>query len=208
LTRLLLVDDHAILRQSLRAILEREPDIEVVGEAGEGEAALALTRELAPDLVLMDFAMPGLNGVETTLRMVKESPKARVLALSSHLERRFVTYLLNAGAQGYVSKAAGIDELLLGIRTVMSGTRFLSRDVEAMLADTPPDKASQARLGRREIDVLKLIAQGRNSPEIAEILHIASGTVQVHRQNIMDKLDLHSIAELTQYAVREALVPS
>ena len=206
--RLLLVDDHAILRQSLRAILELEPDIEVVGEAGEGETALALARELAPDLVLMDFAMPGLNGVETTSRMVKESPKVKVLALSSHLERRFVSYLLNAGASGYVSKAAGIDELLLGIRTVMTGTRYLSQDVAAMLEATPPDKASQARLGRREIDVLKLIAQGLGSPEIANLLHIASGTVQVHRENIMQKLDLHSIAELTQYALREVLIPS
>ena len=206
ITRLLLVDDHAIFRQSLRSLLEREPDIEVVGETSNGEAALALARELAPDLVLMDFAMHGLNGVETTLRMVKESPYVKVLALSSHLERRFVTYLLNAGAQGYVSKAAGIDELLLGIRTVMSGTRYLSQDVVAMLDATPPDKASQARLGRREIEVLKLIAKGRSSPEIASLLHIASGTVQVHRENIMQKLDLHSIAELTQYAVREALI--
>ena len=206
--RLLLVDDHTILRDSLRAILEHEPDIEVVGEAGDGETALALARELAPDLALMDFAMPGLNGVETTLRMVRESPKVKVLALSSHLERRFVTYLLNAGAQGYVNKAAGIGELLQGVRTVMSGTRYLSPDVATMLADTPPDKASQARLGRREIEVLKLIAQGRSSPEIASLLHIASGTVQVHRENIMHKLDLHSIAELTQYAIREALIPN
>jgi len=208
ITRLLLVDDHAIFRQSLRSLLEREPDIEVVGETSNGEAALALARELAPDLVLMDFAMHGLNGVETTLRMVKESPNVKVLALSSHIERRFVTYLLNAGAQGYVCKAAGIDELLLGIRTVMTGTRYLSQDVVAMLDATPPDKASQARLGRREIEVLKLIAKGRSSPEIASLLHIASGTVQVHRENIMQKLDLHSIAELTQYALREALIPS
>ena len=204
--RLLLVDDHTLMRATLRTTLEREPDIDVVGEAGDGETTLAQLRELTPDLVLMDISMPGLNGIETTLKIVSEHPGVKVLALSTYLERRFVAHMLNAGALGYISKTARIEELLLGIRTAMLGQRYLSSEIAAMMANTPPDKASQARLGRREIAVLKLIAQGRTSPEIAKTLYIATATVEVHRSNIMEKLDLHSIAELTQYAIREALI--
>ena len=204
--RLLLVDDHTLMRAALRSTLEREPDMEVVGEADDGETALAKLRELTPDLVLMDISMPGLNGIEATLKIVKEHPGIKVVALSTYMERRFVAHMLNAGALGYISKTAHIEELLLGIRTAMLGQRYLSPEIAAMMANTPPDKASQARLGRREIAVLKLIAQGLSSPEIAKTLYIAAGTVDVHRGNIMEKLDLHSIAELTQYAIREALI--
>lgn len=204
--RLMLVDGHTILRASLRALLDREPDIGVVGEAGDGETALELARKLAPDLLLMDVALPGLSGIETTLRITSESPAVKVLALSAHIERRFVAHMLNAGASGYVSKTASTEELLLGIRTAAAGTRYLSDQVAAMLANTPPDKASQARLGRREIAVLELIAKGRNSPAIAKTLNIAICTVETHRSNIMQKLDLHSIAELTHYVVRDALI--
>jgi two-component system NarL family response regulator len=194
------------MRAALRETLEREPDIEVVGEAGDGETALAMLHELSPDLVLMDISMPGLNGIEATLRIISEHRVIKVLALSTYLERRFVAHILNAGALGYISKTARIEELLLGVRTVMLGKRYLSSEIAAVMANTPPDKASQARLGRREIAVLKLIAQGRSSPEIAKALYIATGTVEVHRSNIMEKLDLHSIAELTRYAMREALI--
>ncbi|MCX7146147.1 MAG: response regulator transcription factor [Sulfuritalea sp.] len=204
--RLLLVDDHSLMRAALRETLEREPDIEVVGEAGDGETALAMLHELSPDLVLMDISMPGLNGIEATLNIISERPGIKVLALSTYLERRFVAHILNAGALGYISKTARIEELLLGVRTVMLGKRYLSSEIAAVMANTPPDKASQARLGRREIAVLKLIAQGRSSPEIAKALYIATGTVEVHRSNIMEKLDIHSIAELTRYAMREALI--
>ena len=204
--RLLLVDDHSLMRAALRETLEREPDIEVVGEAGDGETALAMLHELSPDLVLMDRSLPGLTGIEATLRIISEHRVIKVLALSTYLERRFVAHILNAGALGYISKTARIEELLLGVRTVMLGKRYLSSEIAAVMANTPPDKASQARLGRREIAVLKLIAQGRSSPEIAKALYIATGTVEVHRSNIMEKLDIHSIAELTRYAMREALI--
>ena len=183
--RLMLVDGHTILRASLRALLDREPDIGVVGEAGDGETALALARKLAPDLLLMDIALPGLSGIETTLRITSESPAVKVLVLSAHTERRFVAHMLNAGASGYVSKTASTEELLLGIRTAAAGTRYLSDQVAAMLANTPPDKASQAKLGRREIAVLDLIAKGWNSPAIAKTLNIAISTVETHRSNIM-----------------------
>lgn len=205
--RLLLVDDHEIIRQSLRAMFEREPDIEVVGEVSNGEEALLRVRELSPSLVLMDLSMRGLNGTETTLRMIRENPGLNVLALTSHTERRFVSHMLNAGALGYASKCNNCEELLIGIRTVAAGNRYLSPDIAQMLEDTPPDKWSQAKLGRREIDVLKLIARGNTSPEIARILHIATGTVEIHRSNIMQKLGLHNIAELTLYAIREDLLP-
>jgi two-component system NarL family response regulator len=204
--RLLLVDDHTLMRTSLSQTLEREPDIKVVGEASDGETALAKLRELSPDLVLIDISMPGINGIETTLKIGREHPEIRVLALSTYVERRFVAHMLNAGAMGYISKTARIEELLLGIRTVMLGRRFLSSEIAAMMANTTPDKASQARLGRREIAVLKLIAQGKSSSEIAKTLFIATGTVEAHRTNIMEKLDLHSIAELTHYAIREILI--
>ena len=204
--RLLLVDDHSLMRAALRETLEREPDIEVVGEAGDGETALAMLHELSPDLVLMDISMPGLNGIEATLNIISERPGIKVLALSTYLERRFVAHILNAGALGYISKTARIEELLLGVRTVMLGKRYLSSEIAAVMANTPPDKASQARLGRREIAVLKLIAQGQSTPQIAKTLFIATGTVEAHRGNIIEKLDLHSIAELTQYAIREALI--
>ncbi len=205
--RLLLVDDHEIIRQSLRAMFEREPDIEVVGEVSNGEEALLRVRELSPSLVLMDLSMRGLNGTETTLRMIRENPGLNVLALTRHTERRFVSHMLNAGALGYASKCNNCEELLIGIRTVAAGNRYLSPDIAQMLEDTPPDKWSQAKLGRREIDVLKLIARGNTSPEIARILHIATGTVEIHRSNIMQKLGLHNIAELTLYAIREDLLP-
>ena len=204
--RLLLVDDHVILRTSLRNMLEREADIDVVGEASDGEEALAQTRELSPDVVLMDVAMPKLSGAEATRRIVEENQGVKVLILSTHTERRFVSHLLNMGALGFISKATDIDELVLGIRTVMTGVRYLSLDIATTLESSLPDKASQAKLGRREIDVLKLVAQGLASSEIAKILFIATGTVEVHRSNIMAKLDLHSIAELTQYALRYQLI--
>ena len=204
--RLLLVDDHAIVRESLRAVLEREPDIEVLGEAGDGETALARVRELAPDLVLTDITMPGFDGIELTRRIKSERAAVKVLALSTHLDRRFVAQMLDAGAQGYINKAAGRDELLRGIRAVAAGERDLCQEVAAMLLKSPAGDGAQAKLGRREIEVLKKIALGETSTAIAESLYIAPGTVEVHRRNILRKLDLHNIAGLTQYAIREGLI--
>ena len=204
--RLILVDDHAIVRESLRTVLEREPDIEVVGEAGDGVAALERVRELSPDLVLTDITMSGLDGIELARRIASERPEVKVLALSTHLDRRFVVQMLEAGALGYVNKAAGRDEVLQGIRAVAAGNRYLCQECAAMLVKSPADNGTQAKLGRREIEVLKMIARGETSTAIAESLYIAPGTVEVHRRNIMRKLDLHKIAELTQYAIREGLI--
>lgn len=204
--RLILTDDHTIFRQSLRFLLDLEADIEVLGEASNGESALALVRELAPALVLMDIDMTGINGVEATRRITSEYPHVRVLALSAHLDRRFVVQMLAAGAQGFVNKSAGREDLLRGIRSVAAGHRYLCQDIAAMLLNAPEGNSASSRLGRRETDVLKRIADGQTSAEIGGALYIAPGTVDVHRRNIMRKLDLHNIAELTKYALREGLV--
>lgn len=205
--RILLADDHAIVRESLREVLTREPDLAVVGEAGEGLAALALARDLAPDILLMDISMPGMDGVALAQRMRQECPGVRVLALSSHLDRRILTNMLDAGALGYVNKAAGRVELLSGIRAVASGNRFMCQQCAAMLMAKPSPTSAEATLGRREIEVLKLIAIGMTSAAISEKLFIAQGTVEVHRRNIMRKLEQRNIAGLTQYAIREGLIP-
>ena len=204
--RLLLVDDHAIMRESLRAVLEREPDIKVLGEAGDGETALARVRQLAPDLVLTDITMPGIDGIELTQRIMKASPGVKVLALSSHLNRRFVEQMLAAGAQGYVNKAAGRDELLRAIRAVAAGERYLCKEVVAMLSKSPAVEGEPVKLGRREMEVLKKLALGETTTAIAESLYIPPGIVEVHQRNILRKLQLHNIAGLKQYAIREGLI--
>jgi two-component system NarL family response regulator len=204
--RLLLADDHTMVRESLREVLEREDDIQVVGEAGDGETALALAHELLPDLVVADISMPGLDGIALTHRILLECGGVKVLALTTHLDRRYVLQMLDAGALGYVNKAAGRSELLLGVRAVAAGNRYLCQECAAMLVKTPVGAGALAKLGRREIEVLKMIAKGQTSMAIAEGLFIAVGTVEVHRRNIMRKLDLRNIAGLTQYAIREGLI--
>ena len=204
--RLLLADDHTMVRESLREVLERESDIQVVGEAGDGETALALVHQLLPDLVVADISMPGLDGIALTQRIRLECKGVKVLALTTHLDRRYLVQMLDAGALGYVNKAAGRSELLLGVRAVAAGNRYLCQECAAMLVTTTAGPGALAKLGRREIEVLKMIARGQTSAAIAESLFIAVGTVEVHRRNIMRKLELHNIAELTQYAIREGLI--
>ena len=214
--RLLLVDDHKMLRQSLRTLLAVEPDIEVVDDVQDGEDALLSIIRFKPDVVLMDIIMPRLGGIETIHRIVERRLQTKVLILSSHNARRFVTHALNGGAMGYITKAAGFKELTEGIRVVATGQSYLSSDValmlatgsvDPMLATGPVDEQPQAKLGRREIEVLKLIAQGETSRAIAGNLCITNGTVEMHRYNIMHKLGLHNSADLTLYAIYEGLIP-
>lgn len=202
--RLLLVDDHKIVREALCSVLEREPDIAVVGQAGDGETALQLVAELMPQVVLMDIAMPGISGIEVTRQIVAEFAGVNVLALSTYFDRRIVTQMLEAGAGGFVNKAAGRDELLQGIRAVVAGKPYLCQEIASMLVK--PQGGAETQLGRREIEVLQLLVDGSTSAEIADKLHIATSTVEVHRRNIMRKLDLHSVAELTKYAIRQGLI--
>lgn len=208
--RVLLVDDHKILRDALKGVLERELDIAVVGEANDGGECLDLARQVRPDIVLMDIGLPVLGGIDATRALVAEDPATKVVALSTFSDRRVVMQMLDAGARGYVVKSAGRDELLRAIRAVAYGRTYLCPDAAAVLveslrgkkaADSPPLEP----IGRREREVLQLLADGHTSPEIGKRLHIATSTVEVHRRNLMRKLELHSIAELTKYAVRHGL---
>lgn len=207
--RILLVDDHAMLREGLRAILARERDVEVVGEASDGRTAVAQARALAPDVVVMDVGMSDLNGIEATRQIRAENPNARVLALSTHSDRRYVAGMLEAGASGYVVKVSAYDELRHAVRAVAAGRVYLSppiaEQVGAAHARAAGAGASTAALGPREREVLQLVAEGCSSPEIARRLHISAHTVDTHRRNIMQKLGIHNVAELTRYAIREGI---
>jgi len=208
--RVMLVDDHKILRDALKGVLEREHDLAVVGEASDGAEALELARQLQPDVVLMDIGMPGIGGIEATRTLRAEWPETKVVALSTFSDRRIVLQMLDAGAGGYVVKSAGRDELLRAIRAVAHGKTYLCPDSSAVLVDSVRGKQAAEQtprdlIGKREREVLQLLADGHTSPEIGERLHIATSTVEVHRRNIMRKLELHSIAELTKYAIRNGL---
>ena len=208
--RVLLVDDHKILRDALKGVLERELDIAVVGEANDGGECLELARQVRPDIVLMDIGLPVLGGIDATRALVAEDPAIKVVALSTFSDRRVVMQMLDAGARGYVVKSAGRDELLRAIRAVAYGRSYLCPDAAAVLVESlrgkkAPDSPPLEPIGRREREVLQLLADGHTSPEIGKRLHIATSTVEVHRRNLMRKLELHSIAELTKYAVRHGL---
>jgi two-component system NarL family response regulator len=208
--RVMLVDDHKILRDALRSVLERESDITFVGEASNGMEALKSIRQTRPDVVVMDIGMPEMGGIQTTLAMQTAAPEVKILALSTFFDRRIVLQMLGAGASGYIVKSAGSEELVRGIRSVFSGRSYLCPEVSRIVVDSAcgarfPEKMNGDRLGRRENEVLKLLAEGLTSPEIGARLHIATSTVEVHRRNIMRKLDLHSVAELTKYAIRQGL---
>ena len=207
--KVMLVDDHKVVREALSSVLQKEADIEVVGEAGDGATALTLIGRLQPEVVVMDIALPDISGIEVTRRLLAVHPQIRVLALSTYFDRRIVTQTLEAGATGYVHKAAGRDELLQGIRALAAGKPYLCQEIAVMLVKSPSgndELGAESKLGRREIEVLQLLVDGHTSARIAERLHIATSTVEVHRRNIMRKLDLHSVAELTKYAIREGLI--
>jgi len=210
--RVLLVDDHKLLRESLRYLLNLEGDIEVVGEAGNAKEALDLAAHMHPDIVIMDIGMPGINGIEATRQLIDLVPDVKVIALSGYTDRHFVDEMLNAGASGYISKAAAGDELLKAIRAVERNEPYFCPDVLMALMTSMRKIQSNEELRipsiltPREREVLCLLAQGKRSSEIAWELFIAVSTVDVHRRNIMNKLDLHNVAELTQYAIREGLI--
>jgi two-component system NarL family response regulator len=212
--RIILADDHKILREALKGVLEREHDISLVGEASDGIEAIDLARKVHPDIVLMDIGMPVMGGIEAARSLNAEQPAVRVIALSTYSDRRIVLQMLDAGARGYVVKSAGRDELLRAIRAVAHGRTYLCPESSAVLVDSvrshkPAEQPNNvSRLGKREQEVLQLLAEGNTSPEIGKTLHIATSTVEVHRRNIMRKLELHSIAELTKYAIRNGLTSS
>ncbi len=206
--RVLLVDDHRLVREALREALEKVADIEVVGEAGDARTAIEECRVLKPDVAVIDIGLPDLNGMELTARLKEADINVKVVALSAYADKRFVTEMLRCGAAAYVIKASAGTELVRAIHAVTAGQSYLCPEIaEAVIAEVRDSQAGREapRLARREREVLRMIAQGMRSQAIGEQLHISVGTVEVHRRNIMRKLGLHTIAELTKYAIREGI---
>lgn len=208
--RVMLAEDHQMFRDALRALLEKEPDIEVVAAVGDGLALLERARQLEPDIVCMDIGMPNLNGIEATRRLLDLFPKIRVIGLSAYTEKHFVLDMLGAGALGYIAKASAGEQLLNAIRAVQANRKYLCPMVaatvaEALISQRNGDSSPAVRLSARERQVLQLISEGNTSAQIGDRLHLAAATVDVHRRNIMRKLNLHSIAELTRFALRNGI---
>jgi DNA-binding NarL/FixJ family response regulator len=206
--RILLADDHAVVRQGFRMILDAQVDMEIVGEAGNGREAIAMSEKLKPDVVVMDVAMPELNGIEATRRMAELAPQSRVLALSMHKDSVYVREILRAGARGYLLKDSIDVDLLAAVRAVAKGEGYLSPAVsEAVLSDYRKHVTDPLDLlSSREREVLQLIAEGKTNKEIAGLLSLSVYTVDAHRGRIMEKLNLHSTGELVRFAVRQGLV--
>jgi DNA-binding NarL/FixJ family response regulator len=208
--RIALVEDQRLIRELLAGVLAREVDFQVVAEAGTGREAIALAESTQPDLVVLDISLPDIDGVEVARILRAAQPKLAILALSIHQEPYFVQEMLRAGAVGYVVKSAAVRELVQAIRLVNQGIMYLSPAItrQALGRGTALSSGAAARLSTREREVLILIANGKTSAEIAAKLSISAGTVEAHRRNLMVKLGMHTIAELTKYAVREGLTPS
>lgn len=207
--RVLLVDDHQMFREALRLLLEKSPQFEVVGECASGLEVLPLARQTRPDIVCMDIGLPDINGIEATRLLREAFPTIKVLALSVFTEPRYVTDMMRAGAMAYVTKHEASTEFLRALDAIRCHREYFSPAVAGVLAgavrgDLPSAHGASA-LGARERQVLQLVAEGHTSTQIADCLHIAASTVDVHRRNIMRKLELHSVAELTRFAIRHGL---
>jgi DNA-binding NarL/FixJ family response regulator len=209
--RILLADDHRMFRDGLRPLLDRQRSLQVVGEAADGRELLALVESLRPDLVVVDISMPGLNGIEAARRIRELDPAIRVAMLSMHADRRFVLESLKAGASAYLLKDDGFDELVRAIPRILAGEVVLAARIgeqvvqEYVALARREEGSAYGRLSPREREVLQLIAEGRTTKEIAATQDVSVKTVETRRKQIMDKLDLHSVAELTKYAIREGL---
>jgi len=209
--RSLLADDHHLIREALRIMIEKDPMMLVVAETGVGLEVVKLARETHPDVVCMDINMPGMNGIDTTRRLIAACPATKVIGLSAFTDQRYVIEMLDAGALGYVTKGSAGDELLHAIKAVQTGRKYLCPSAASAVKYTSYDKktnqdpSGEASLSSRERQVLQLVAEGHSSTQISALLNIAPSTVEVHRRNIVRKLDLHSVAELTKFAVRSGL---
>ena len=206
--RILLADDHALVRQGFRMILSAQQDMEIIGEAGNGREAVELADKLHPDVVVMDVTMPELNGIEATRRLVSSSPHTRVLALSMHKDSVYVREILRAGARGYLLKDSVDADLLAAVRAVAKGEGYLSPGVsDAVLTDYRRHVTDPLDLlTSREREVLQMIAEGKTNKEIATSLNLSVYTIEAHRGRIMDKLNLHSTSELVRFALRSGLI--
>ncbi len=206
--RILLADDHAIVRQGFKMILSAQTDMEIVGEAGNGREAVEQAEQLRPDIVVMDVAMPELNGIEATRRLAASMPHTRVIALSMHKDSVYVREILRAGARGYLLKDSGAGDLVSAIRAVASGESYLSPAVSNAVLDDYRRNVTNPidLLTSREREVLQMLAEGKTNKEIAVVLNLSVYTVDAHRGRIMEKLNVHSINELVRFAVRNGLI--
>ena len=209
--RILLADDHKIMRQGLRSLLESEADMEVIAEAEDGLALLGLVQEMLPDIVIMDVAMPNLNGIEATRQIIGRAPGIKVLALSMYSDRRFITSMLSAGASGYLPKDCAFEELVQAIRAIAADQTYLSPRIADIVVKEYVHQLKKTNssvfsvLTARQREVLQLLAEGKTIKEIARDLCLSVKTIETHRQQIKNKLSIHSIAELTKYAISEGL---
>jgi len=210
-TKILLVDDHRLFRDGLRVLIEQQSGMGVVGEADDGRMAVDLTRKLSPDVVIMDVGMPDMNGIEATRQIVTEAPGVKVIALSMHSDRQFITGMLGAGASGYLLKDCAFEELVHAVRTVIENLTYMSPEISTIVVEdyvhrvSESDTATSDALTPREREVLQLLAEGMNTRLLASHLSVSVKTIEAHRRQIMEKLNLHSIAGLTKYAIRAGL---
>jgi DNA-binding NarL/FixJ family response regulator len=210
--RILLADDSRLMREGLASLMRHEPDMDLVGEAADGMESVSLARKLQPDLVVMDLTMPGLNGIDATQRILAQSPNVKVLCLSVHDEQQLVAAVIDAGASGYLLKNCAFEELARAVRTVMANQVYISPSITAVLvADFRARRGAAtvsafSRLTARERQIVQLLAEGYSTKEISERLRVSSKTVATHREHVMAKLQIHSIAQLTRYAIAEGLV--
>jgi DNA-binding NarL/FixJ family response regulator len=213
LIRILLADDHTVVRDGLRALVEKQPDMSVIGEAADGRDTIRLAEEQSPDVVIMDIAMPNMNGIEATRRIIASKPQTAVLILSMHQDESYVLRSLKAGARGYLLKDSVRSDVIEAIRAVVQGRSFLTRKVSRILQEDYVREMerrgvedSYDLLTDREREVLQLVAEGRTNKEVASMLNISLTTVETHRTHILQKLNLHSIPELILYAVRKGII--
>jgi len=211
--RILLVDDHTILRDGICSLLKEYPDMEVVGEAADGKNALNLVKELSPDMVIMDISMPDLNGIEATRKILADYPHIKVMALSMHYDKHFVSEIFKAGASGYLLKDCAFDEMAHAIRMIIDNKTYVNSQiaslvVESLMSDSPRshNKHAFSLLTEREKEVLQLIAEGKSTKQIASNLNVSTKTIESHRRQVMGKLNIRNIADLTKYAIREGLI--
>lgn len=212
--RILIADDHKIVCDGLKALLEAQPEMQIVAQAANGREAVKLAHKLKPDMVIMDVAMPDLNGLDAVRQILSEQPQIKVIALSMHADRRYVTGMLSAGASGYILKHCAFEELVHAIHIVLSNQFYLSPAITGIVVkELAQSRISRARqsaspsqsLTSREREVLQLISEGNSAREIAQRLHLSVKTIETHRRQIMQKLEIHSIADLTKFAIREGL---
>lgn len=202
---IVLVDDHQMLRDGLKNIIQQKSNMHIVGEASDGREAIKLCTKLTPNVVITDISMDGLNGIEATRQILKEQPEIKIIGLSMHANKKYIQAIFQAGGFGYLLKDGDASELITAITTVMENRKYLSKKINQDYLKLLNEDSDQKQLSSRETEVLQLIAEGNSSKEIGELLFLSSKTVDVHRNNLMKKLDLHTIPELTKYAIREGL---